>query len=378
MIYPVIYKRTSTGAVQVWFAETEGNKFRTTSGQEEGKKTVSAWTVCEAKNVGKKNEISPEDQATAEVEALYKKQLRKDYKETKAEIDTKSRVKPMLAKKWADEVDKFPAGQIFGFEPKLDGFRSMVTVDGMFTRDGLPIVSSPHIYEDVKWIFDLHPTAEIDGELYNHDFHDDFNKISSLLKKQKPDAAHFEKTKAVVQYWVYDIFFPDIPSLSQKERRHILEALFGNRDTDAGVIVKMEYAVLTPREEGTADKAGEFFAKWKAENFEGAMGKPVDAPYEGKRTRNNLKIKEFIDEEFPILDIEDGRGSRAGIAARAIIQLENGDTCDVGIIGDHAYCKELYENRANVRGLPGTVQYLNRTPDGRLRGGKLKTVRTFS
>jgi len=376
MIYPLIYKRTSAGAVQVWQAEVEGSKFRTISGQIDGKKTIAAWTQCEPKNVGRANEVSAEDQATAEVNALYKKQLRKDYKETIAEIDTKSRVKPMLAKKWADELRFFPDDQLFGFEPKLDGFRCLITKDGMFTRDGLPIVSSPHIFEDVKWVFTIHPTAEIDGELYNHDFHDNFNKISSLLKKQKPDADHFAKTKEVVQYWVYDIVFPEHPDLTQKERRATLEALFSGPKPIAH-IVETKYIVVTPREVGTADQAADYFAKWKGENYEGAMGKPIDAPYEGKRSRNNLKIKEFIDEEFTIKDIQPGRGSRAEIAARAIVQLENGDTSEVGIIGDHDYCRSLLANKDDYIGTLGTVQYLNRTPDGRLRGGKLKEVNRF-
>jgi DNA ligase-1 len=374
MIYPQIFKRTQTGAVQTWCAEVDGDKFRTIAGQIDGKKTTAAWTQCEPKNVGKKNEISAADQATAEVNALYKKQLRKDYKETIADIDNITRVKPMLAKKWADEVDRFPVGQIFGYEPKLDGFRCMITKEGMFTRDGLPIVSSPHIFEDIKWVFDIHPTAEIDGELYNHDFHDDFNKISSLLKKQKPDAAHFVKTKELVQYWVYDIFFPEHADMRQSERRINLENLF----PEDNAIVKTKYIVLTPRDEGPADMAADAFTKWKALNYEGAMGKPIDGKYEGKRSSNNLKIKEFIDEEFIIVDIQPGKGSRANIAARAIVQLEDGlGTSEVGIIGTHEYCRELLENKEKYISTPGTVQYLNRTPAGKLRGGKLKEVNRF-
>lgn len=373
MIYPQIFKRTSTGAVQIWFAETEGAKYRTTSGQIDGKKTTAAWTVTEAKNVGKRNEISAEDQATAEVQALYKKQLRKDYKETIAEIDNITRVKPMLAKKWADEVDRFPADQVFGFEPKLDGFRCMTTQAGMFTRDGLPIVAAPHIHRDIEWIFNIHPTAEIDGELYNHKFHDDFNKISSLLKKQKPDEEHFKKTLHLVEYWIYDIYFPEQPDLTYRQRREILEKLFLNEQP----ITRLDCTFLTPSDEGTAEEAGAYFAEYKAQGYEGAMGKPVNAVYQGKRTANLLKIKEFIDEEFPIIRIEDGRGSRSGIAARAVVQLEDGRECEVGIIGNHEYCKWLFENQDEVRGAPATVQYLNRTPDNMLRGGKLKEVNRF-
>ena len=58
MKLPTLYKRTTTGATQSWEIEIEEDKFRTISGQLEGKKITNNWTTCEGKNVGKKNETS--------------------------------------------------------------------------------------------------------------------------------------------------------------------------------------------------------------------------------------------------------------------------------------------------------------------------------
>jgi DNA ligase-1 len=367
-IGPQIYKRTSSGAIQVYHIERDGAQYRSVTGKRGGKMVVSAWTTCEAKNVGKANEVSPEDQAISEVDAKYKKKLRQDFHSSTDEIDTVTRVKPMLAKKWADYADRFAPDEQIAYEPKLDGFRCIVNKDGLFTRDGLPIPTAPHIFEELQVFFKIDPTLELDGELYNHEFHDDFNAISSLLKKKVPTAAHLAKTRELVQYWIYDE--PSNPG-TLADRRSMLEAMFAQDDP----IVEFNAVKLTPQFVGTPDEAGDYFIKFKEQNYEGAMGKPLNAKYEGKRTSNLLKIKEFQDEEFQIVDIESGRGSRANIAARAIMQLSDGRTFEAGMIGSHEYCKELLENKRDVIGQMATIQFLNYTPAGIPRGGKLKTVR---
>jgi DNA ligase-1 len=362
-IGPQIFKRTSSGDIQVYHIERDGSKYRSVTGKRGGKMVVSAWTTCEAKNVGKANEVSPEYQAISEVEAKYTKKLRQDFHTSMDSIDTVTRVKPMLAKKWADYADRFDADEPIAFEPKLDGFRCVANKDGLFTRDGLPLPTAPHILEELAPLFAQNPGLELDGELYNHEYHDDFNAISSLLKKKTPTAEHLAKTKNLVQYYIYDV--PSLGDLSLGERRLFLEI-----NIDVSDSIK-----LTPQFRGVPADAGDYFTKFKEQNYEGAMGKPLNAKYEGKRTSNLLKIKEFQDEEFQIVDIESGRGSRADIAARAILQLPDGRTFEAGMIGSHEYCKELLENKRNVIGQLATVQFLNYTPAGIPRGGKLKTVR---
>ena len=70
---PVLYSRTSTGAVQTWEIEIFDNKYRVTTGQSDGKKTVSLWTVCSPKNIGRANMTSPDEQAESEARASGRK-----------------------------------------------------------------------------------------------------------------------------------------------------------------------------------------------------------------------------------------------------------------------------------------------------------------
>jgi DNA ligase 1 len=64
-----IYKKTKSGKTQQWEIEVVGNKYRTISGQTDGKSVVSEWTVIKGKNIGKSNETTDEEQALKEAEA---------------------------------------------------------------------------------------------------------------------------------------------------------------------------------------------------------------------------------------------------------------------------------------------------------------------
>ena len=100
----MLYKKTKTGATQVWDIEIDGNRFRTIEGQLNGKMTTSEWTITEGKNVGRANETSPEQQATNEANAKHKKKLESGYVSDINMIDEAKEIKisPMLAHKYDD------------------------------------------------------------------------------------------------------------------------------------------------------------------------------------------------------------------------------------------------------------------------------------
>jgi|NOAtaT_7_FD_contig_31_4665512_length_443_multi_2_in_0_out_0_1 hypothetical protein len=74
-----LYKRTSTGAIQIWGQELLQNKYRSVIGQLEGKLQVSDWTTAKPKNIGKKNERLGPEQAKSEVDNNYTKKLKEGY-----------------------------------------------------------------------------------------------------------------------------------------------------------------------------------------------------------------------------------------------------------------------------------------------------------
>ncbi len=107
-------------------------------------------------------------------------------------------------------------------QAKLDGVRCIVQQDSIKTRTGKDHLSVPHIVELCKEIFKETPNVVLDGELYNHDFKDNFNKITSLVRKSKPSQSDLDESANIIQYHIYDCYFKDEPTLNFTERREKL------------------------------------------------------------------------------------------------------------------------------------------------------------
>ena len=365
--FETLYKRTSTGAIQIWFMEVDGDRYRSTSGQIDGKKVTTEWTVAKPKNVGRANATTAEQQAVAEVNAEYEKKLARDYHRQIDSIDTQMRFKPMLATKWSDRKDKLGVSKVF-VQPKLDGIRCILNKEGMWSREGKPIFGSPHILEIVKDLygafFQLNSGLVFDGELYNHEYKDDFNKIVSAVKKQKPTASDLRDAEQIIQYHIYDV-----PSMGSTPFTARYNALVQNWQDHRNLVMVPTYEILI-------EEVDEWAAKFIEDGYEGAMVR-LDAGYENKRSKNLIKWKEMQDEEFTILDIQEGDGNRSGMAARVILDLGSGRSFAAGLIGNVDYCTRLLIEREQHLGKKGTVVFQNYTPDSVPRFPKFKAVRDY-
>lgn len=359
--YPTLYKRTTSGKVQTWFMEIEDDRYRSTSGQLDGKRTTTEWTVAKAKNVGRANATTSKQQAVAEVEAEYEKKLARDYHKLLSDIDTHRRFKPMLATKWGDRASKV-SGRVY-IQPKLDGVRCIATKTGLWSREGKPILGAPHIIDYLRPFFERDTGLILDGELYNHALKDDFNKIVSCVKKQKPTLQDLVVSREHIQYWVYDIPSHDHPF--DERVPHLKATLEGVDDR----VVHVETVLIE------VDKVDDHAALYIDQGFEGAMVRICDSLYENKRSNNLIKWKEFQDDEFTIIDIQEGDGNRAGMAARVVVGLPDGRNFSAGLIGNVDYCKQLLIDKNIHIGKMGTVVFQNYTPDGIPRFPKFKGVR---
>ena len=74
-MFPVLYKYTVKGQIQRWQITVQGDSFWTTEGIEGGVLTTSLPTVCKAKNVGRSNETTPQEQALAEAQSKWQKNM---------------------------------------------------------------------------------------------------------------------------------------------------------------------------------------------------------------------------------------------------------------------------------------------------------------
>ena len=349
-----IYKSTKGGKVQEWTIEVVGNKYRTISGQTDGKKVTNEWTICYGKNIGKSNETTDNEQAMLEAVAKRTKKLESGYFENIKHINKTQYFEPMLAAKWEDYKDKITY-PIFS-QPKLDGIRCIVTKDGMFSRNGKPIISAPHIRESLSEVFETHPNLILDGELYADKFANDFNKIVSLVKKTKPTDTDLKESKKNIQYWIYDL--PN-DSLTFGERCYALDELF-----DVELESFEKHCVLVETDTcNNESEVMELYGEYVEQGFEGQMLR-LDGKYENKRSKNLMKHKSFMDEEYTILDIVEGEGNRTGTAGYMVFETEDGSKFKSNIKGSWEETAEMLKNKKKLIGKSATIQYFNLTPAG--------------
>jgi DNA ligase-1 len=367
-----IYKRDTKGKLRIWFMEQDGSKHRTWAGLVDGAITPTDWTQCEATNVGRANERNPEQQAAFEIEANYKKKLSGEYHETIEDTDQGAHFfLPMLAEIYS----KFQPGYV---QPKLDGGRCIARHEGMKSRKGKPLPGAAHLYEILVPHFRANPSLLIDGELYNHEYKDDFNRLMGLIKRGKATPEQLEECVTKVEYHVYDL--PSHPG-TFSQRHAALAELVERINHPQIILVDTAYI----NEEQQYDKVHGICL---GAGYEGSIFR-LDAPYENKRTYSLLKRKEKQDAEFDLVCVERGLGNWSNAAKTAFFKVP-GAPINVGDYFVEADNKlQIYSNgivpspdavRASGAGIKGsmargvellneqhdlvTVEFFEYTPDG--------------
>jgi len=207
-------------------------------------------------------------------------------------------IKPMLAQK----VNTKPidwTNKVF-VQPKLDGIRCIFTKDGAYSRAGNEFKNVAHIKEDLIDFFRKHPDAVLDGELYNHGLKDNFEKIVSLVKKQKPTEQDVREASNDVQYHVYDVVNEDQDYESRYNWliRHV---------PIASTMTLIKNTLV-----GSYDEAEMLHKVHLAQGYEGSMLR-LNKPYELKRSYNLQKFKDynFKDRKYILDNIHEYVGKRA-------------------------------------------------------------------
>ncbi len=368
MTLPTLYKISSTGATISWAIEYHNGAFRTISGQVPGVQTTTQWTKCFGKNIGKSNETSDELQAELEAKAKHKKKKDEKYIENIDELTSTENpfYSPMLAHsfdKYCEKI-KYP---VF-VQPKLDGVRALFSLEGGAivgrTRKGktLPERVVKYIGRNLVDFFAANPDNVLDGELYNHDFKDNFNAIISLVRKESGDDS--DEALKHLQYWIYDTFSP----IETDYMRRTSNLINYFSEESPIVLVGTELA-------DSFEKVTQFHDYYVSGGYEGAMVRNIGAKYENKRSKSLLKVKTFEDNEYILVRVEEGRGNRAGIATRAVGKLKDGREFEAGIIGNEDYARNLLETFNGE--VIATFKHQGLTPDGVPRFAKLKIVRNY-
>lgn len=351
---PTLYKITSTGATQEWTISVEGSTIIKRFGQMGGAIQEARDLITEGKNVGRANETTPEQQALAEAQSQWEKKLKgKGYVQSveaaqAGEVDARvaGGIDPMLAHSFAKQGHKitYPAYT----QPKLDGHRCIAMIqDGvatLWTRTRKPITGVPHINKalEASGLGD----CILDGELYNHDYRDNFEALTSFIKRPVPKPGH-----EVVQYHIYDIV-----NGRPFSGRSSLLATVAAGVSDPLVVVDT-YIVYDE------DDALGAFDAYTAEGYEGSMLRNADSLYENKRSYGLQKVKEFADAEYKITDVTEGRGKMAGKAI-FVCETDTGQTFRVKMKGTLDSLRQYVDDPSLALGRMLTVQYQNLTSDG--------------
>ena len=337
MIFPLptLYKRDTNGNIRELTVEYSNgvlNATRTIAGIKDGNLVTSGWKNATGKNTGKANATTDAEQAQKEAQAMWDKKVEKEYFEDISKIDTYDKFKPQLA----HDYTKRPQSDGFS-QPKLDGIRCIARKDGLYTRAGKAITTCDHIFLELQSFFEEWPNVILDGELYNHELKADFNKITSLVRKVKPTQEEQDETFAKVQYHIYDMAWEDFACQDEgfDERWTFLnEDLFVHFNSDVIHLVETNWC-------DNQEELDNLYSRYTEQGYEGQMVRN-DTPYENKRSKNLLKRKEFITEEFDVVEVLEGSGNWAGYAKHFIL-TDGTETFKSGVRGNQETLKALLE-----------------------------------
>lgn len=310
----ILYRKNSSGKLQQWQIWVEDTTIHVEHGQVDGKLQHTQDTIASGKNEGRSNETSIQGQALSEAKSKFIKMKKKGYVTSiesalAGEVDSviEGGIIPMLAQSYKKKMI-FPVY----IQPKLDGIRALHTGEGnIWSRTRKAINSLPHIQKELNKYFDEN---EADGECYNHDLKDDFEKITSAVTTKKGVADHHE----LVQYHIYDM---PIPGITFTDRQLMLEGIFENIPGNSPLILVPTRLVHSQEE---LMKAYEDFME---DGYEGAMARDPESMYENPstsyRSKNLQKIKVMEDAEFKIVGMAEGRGKLKGHVGRFIFEIKD-------------------------------------------------------
>ena len=275
-------------------------------------------------------------------------------------------IKPMLAHKLNE--NKIDWDKPVYMQPKLDGVRCLFTKDGAFSRTGKQFMNVQHIEKMLKHFFKQNPDIVLDGELYNHDLRNDFEKIISLVRKQKPTDKDRAEAHKMMQYHVYD-YITSTRKRSYKERLDILTCSDIYNEHIKYVLTSI---VVTPAMTKVIHK--EFLDM----GYEGSILR-TDTPYKHGRSWGLMKFKDFHDAEATIVGYEAGKGKREGTIGKFLMEDDTGIKfgCPPGKGYTYTDMTNMLENVHDYIGKEATFTYFERTKAGNYRHPLFKGLRDY-
>ena len=411
---------------------------RITHGYINGKQQLALRDYNTGKNIGRSNETTPLAQCISETRRKWTDKKEKEaYTETKpadcgegygdisggwgggdgdggdgdvasdAE-DSPGPFLPMLAQTFdpADAAAGSKKKKVITFpcfvQPKLDGLRCVsyaTRVPGgndtapavaLQSRTGAFFTGLPHIAAALRPYLSQHPSVVIDGELYTDQM--PFEELAGLIKKKKITDSDVERLKKV-KYHVYDIYDRVQSNMPYSERMGVLAAAVRRcgcvaNDAHANRVLRSAATTVVATDEAAAvvvlvrtEKVavlGDFrrlFAEFVEAGYEGIMLRNAVGVYRANYRSNDLqKYKEFMEDEYRIIDFKEGEGRDAG-AVIWVCETADGKEFTARPRGTMEQRRIWFNDGDSYIGKNLTVVYQELTEDGKPRFPVGKSLR---
>ena len=334
-----LYTKDNKGAMRFWSIHSEEDTLVMEHGQVGGSIQVQT-EIVEENQSGRDIDEQIDLRMNSRISRKIDKGYVHDY-ETAKNNKASNRLglpKPMLAAKLVDVKNIDYTNAVT--QPKFDGNRCMIYcedgVNKAYTRNGKQIETIQHILDDIT----IDDDTILDGELYCHGY--PLQTIVSWVKRLQGNTLK-------LKFHLYDIVLPNSP---YNERSAVIRGLpLGNS------ISSVYGDSIASHEDVMAN-----FRRYRAEGYEGAIIRWGDAGYEdGKRSKHLVKVKEWIDEDFMVIEINP---SADGWAILTCLAGKNDKTFTVSAPGTMDDKFEVMRKKLKYTYRKVTVEYANLTKDG--------------
>ena len=225
-------------------------------------------------------------------------------------------IDPQLCKVY--NPDKFKWNKTWIAEPKFDGLRCIVAVEGWeekktvraYSRNGKPLWHLDHVLNEIREKTGEESQLFFDGEVYSTDW----NQSMSVVKRSVSD--HPNPTS--IYYHVWDCLESiewklKKSNVSNADRKQRLALVSG------GTYVEVVQGV----EVKSHDEFWTVYQSFLEQGYEGAILKDPEGPYElGRRSPYWLKQKPWTDADLTVIGAYAGEGKHVGRIGGLVLEGE--------------------------------------------------------
>jgi DNA ligase-1 len=319
---------------------TRTETWRILANGSESKHLLSEPFLIEGKNVGRSNETTPLDQAMLEIQRQATAKKDKGY----VIPGEKSKILPlpMLAHKFGDRKHNitFPAYA----QPKYNGMRMLYDGTRAWSRGGKFII--PEVIQHLAFDTDGYIT---DGELM-------LPEMPILQETIKAAKKYRKGLSDRLVYVIYDLVLQDAEFKDRVMRMRSLH--MKNASANPQIIFAPSVKVHSESE------IYKIHDEWIKMGFEGTMVRNAEGLYTiNKRSHDLLKLKNFQDAEFVIVDVIDGGGKDTGHAI-FVCETSSGERFNCRPEGSMESRAMMFKNKKRYIGKWLTIRFAELTKDG--------------